>query len=441
VRASLARGLRPRGNARNALSSIAENVTYPVVLFVATPLLVTALGLRGYGSLALVLTLTAVLASPQIGLADAVVRHVAAARARHDDGGAARTLSASLALAVLTGTGTAALLALSSGVLAGGLFRIEPGDRDVVARAILAGSFALVPRYVEAVYAALLRAQQRHDLAATAVSASRVLGVAAMVGVALAGGDVAATAAAATLAATAGAAVVFAVARATAPLHMRAAPTRAALVAVLGYWSYGWTQAISSITFGYADRLIVAAILGPEPLAAYVICVQLGHQVHGTIAPAFAYVFPAVSYGGSAVTGAGGTTVRRALAWNVAASAGLGAGLLFAGGPILAWWIGPSFAAEHAPLLRSVVIASSMLSLSAAAYYALMGLGALRFLAVVSLGSAAVVMAAALVLVPLVGLQGAALARSAYAIAFLSPLAWRTLTLVRPGAPSPVPPG
>ena len=43
---------------------------------------------------------------------------------------------------------------------------------------------------------------------------------------------------------------------------------------VFAFGCFSWLQALAAVVFGYADRFLVAAMLGTAPVAIYVLCVD-----------------------------------------------------------------------------------------------------------------------------------------------------------------------
>ena len=65
-----------------------------------------------------------------------------------------------------------------------------------------------------------------------------------------------------------------------------------ALAEVLSFGCYSWLQALAGVVFTYADRLLIAAMLGAAPVAIYALCVQATQPIHRLAAAAFDFVFP-----------------------------------------------------------------------------------------------------------------------------------------------------
>jgi O-antigen/teichoic acid export membrane protein len=178
---------------------------------------------------------------------------------------------------------------------------------------------------------------------------------------------------------------------------------------------------MGSMLFVHADRLLIGSFLGAHALAYYSVCVQLAQQVHQLPASAMSILFPLISRKLHAGEHASADRVRNAgIAVNLAASLVLGLALLIAGPRLLELWMGAAFAQETGNLLRWLTAAYFLLSLNVAPYYLLMGYDEMRYVSVTSLGGAAAGVVAALLLLPAVGVTGAAQARMALGLTTLA---------------------
>lgn len=182
-----------------------------------------------------------------------------------------------------------------------------------------------------------------------------------------------------------------------APPSTDAARATRAELAVTGAWV--WAGSLGSLVFYAFDRWFVGAWLGTSVLAAYAVCTQLAQLPHAVASAASQVLVPwaARHAAGTATSAARGGSLRMLAA--ATALAALPALLLLPlVEPLLALWISPAFAIEHAALARGLALVFLVLSLNAPGYFMLLGMGRARFATAVSLASGVVFVAGALLL-------------------------------------------
>jgi O-antigen/teichoic acid export membrane protein len=190
---------------------------------------------------------------------------------------------------------------------------------------------------------------------------------------------------------------------------------RNALVEVFSFGCFSWLQALAAVVFSYADRFLVAAILGTAPVAIYVLCVQATQPIHGLAAAAFNFVFPHISSRHEAGEIDGPRRVfRLALLSSVGLSLALAAPLVLSGKPLLTLWMGSQFATQSYLVLAVLAVAYTILAINIVPHYTLLALGSVRFVSVVNIAGGILSLVAAALLIPSFGLLGAAAGRLFY---------------------------
>jgi O-antigen/teichoic acid export membrane protein len=163
--------------------------------------------------------------------------------------------------------------------------------------------------------------------------------------------------------------------------------------------------------------LIVGALLGAAPLAAYTICTQLAQQVHALPAAAMAFLFPMVSRRLGAGDAAGVLRARRAsIGAALLIIAVLGALLAAGADPILRLWMGGAFADDYGRLFVWLVAAYALVALNVAPHFLLLGHGDARYLSLLGLAGGATSLLVMLYLIPAYGLLGAVAGKACYGV-------------------------
>jgi O-antigen/teichoic acid export membrane protein len=183
---------------------------------------------------------------------------------------------------------------------------------------------------------------------------------------------------------------------------------------------WGWLQGVGALAFGVADRFIIGSAVGAAGLAHYAVAMQLAQPLHAFSAAAASVIFPKVS---RAMAQGNGAQVRRLLSISVLALAAIttsgAAVLVIFRSQILTLWLGADMAAAAAPALALLAVAFWLLSLTVAPHFILLGLGRMRFVALVNLFAGAVTLVVMLLTVGSFGIIGIAAARIVYGLACL----------------------
>ena len=184
---------------------------------------------------------------------------------------------------------------------------------------------------------------------------------------------------------------------------------------VFGFGCFSWLQALAGVTFSYADRFVVGALLGTAPLAIYVICVQAAQPIHGLTAAGFNFLFPHLSsrYESGEIHGPRRVFKIALLANLVIATVCSLPFVLFAR-PILRLWMGPQFAEQGHLVLTILAISYAALAINVVPHNSLLATGRVRTVAVLHITSGFILLGSMWVLISRLGLAvGAALSRVA----------------------------
>lgn len=406
-------GARLRESLRNAGFSSLDFLLRPLLFVLATPVLVAGLGTAEYGLWILALSVAGLSGLASFGVGDATVRFVARYRALDDPAGAARVVRSTLGVALVLGA-VAALVVIVCAPLLVGLVVDTEGQDAVATAAIRIAGLGIAVQFVGAVFQSALHGYERYDLAATPSMVAGALTVVVHVLLVLAGLGVVALMLAwlALIAADAVAKAVL-VKRTLLP-GLRPVPSfdRSALREVLGYGFYSWLQGVGGTLWAHLDKFIVASLLGPAALTYYAVCLQLTTLIHGLGARAIGFIFPLSS---TLYERGDAERLRRLYFHGQNAASVLAVALslpVFLFAPqILTVWLGAGFAAVGSDVLRILALAFAFLATSTVPYYFMNGTAFVRLNTAFSLMSGAIVAVAAVLLVPWLGLVGAAWAR------------------------------
>jgi O-antigen/teichoic acid export membrane protein len=405
-----------RESAGNAFYSIAEYIAQPISMILAAPFLVHKLGLQQYGIWMLVSAILGSMGILSTGFGDATVKYVSAYRGQNNHVGVERTIRATLTINMLLGGFFGLLVWVAAPESVDHIFKIEPVFRSASIQAIRISAIILVVRSIESVFVGTLRAFERYGPPVKLnVFLRSILVVSAVVLAAVGYGVVAIMLA--TLVWSALVVVFQAVAarRVVGPLNALPTFAREPLAEVFSFGCYSWLQALAGVAFSYADRFLVAAMLGTAPVAIYVICVQATQPIHGLASAAFNFIFPHISsrYEAGEIHGPR-RVFRLALFTSVGLSVALAAPLILFGKPLLTLWMGVEFAKQAYVVLAVLAAAYMILAINIVPHYTLLALGWVRFVSVVNIVGGILSLLAVVLLIPPLGLVGAAVGRLCY---------------------------
>ena len=412
-----------RESAGNALYCIAEYIAQPLSMLAAAPYLVHKLGLPQYGIWMLA---SAVLGSVGIlstGFGDATVKYVSAYRGQNNPEGVERTIRATLTINGFLGAACGLLVWVTAPYAVDHIFKIEAALHSTSIQAIRISAVILTIRSIESVFVSTLRAFERYGPPVKLNVFLRVVVVVSAVVLAAMGRGVAAIMFA-TLFWSALIVVLQAAAAWRVVGRITPLPTfdKKALTEVCSFGCFSWLQALAAVVFSYADRFLVAAMLGTAPLAIYVLCVQVAQPIHGLAAAAFNFVFPHISsrHEAGEVHGPHRVFLIASLI-SLALSIALALPLILFGKLLLALWMGKQIAGQGYVVLALLAVAYALLALNVVPHFALLAFGRARLIAGLNITSGIVLTILIAALVPHFGLVGAGLGRIGYALLLAIP--------------------
>src|SRR5579884_2244247 len=285
-----------RDSAGNAFYSIAEYIAQPISMVLAAPYLVHKLGLQQYGVWMLVSAILGSMGILSTGFGDATVKYVSTYRGQNNPAGVQRTVRATLSINILLGGLFGLLVWVIAPFSVEHVFKIDPALHLPSIQAIRISAVILLLRSVESVFVSTLRAFERYGPPVKLNVFLRCIVVISAVGLAAMGRGVVAIMAV-TLFWSALVVILQAMAARQVAGELNPLPTFShdAVSEVFSFGCFSWLQALAGVAFTYADRFLVAAMLGAGPVAIYVLCVQATQPIHGLSAAAFNFVFPHIS--------------------------------------------------------------------------------------------------------------------------------------------------
>jgi O-antigen/teichoic acid export membrane protein len=407
-----------RLSAGNSVFSIAEYLAQPAAMVLAAPFLVHHLGLQQYGIWMLASAILGSVGILSTGFGDATVKYVSTYRALNDFAGVERTIRATLTINTILAVVFGGVIWMVAPLVVRNVFKIDPALQSVSIRAIKISAVILVLRSSESVFVSTLRAFERYAAPAKLnIFLRSVVVLSAVVLAAIGRGVVEIMVA--TLFWSVLVVILQAFAARMVAGQFYALPTLqfSALREVFSFGCFSWLQALAAVTFSYADRFLVAVLLGTAPVAVYVICVQAAQPIHGLTAAGFNFLFPHLSSRHEAGEVLGPRRVfKLALLTNVAVAGLLSLPFLLLARPLLRIWMGNQFAEQGHLVLPVLAISYAALAINVVPHNSLLALGRVRAVAALNIAGGLLLLVVMAILIPRFGLAGAATGRAIYTI-------------------------
>lgn len=186
---------------------------------------------------------------------------------------------------------------------------------------------------------------------------------------------------------------------------------------MMRYSAFAWLTTFGSTLFNSADRLLVGVLLGPAAAGAYAICTGIAMRLNLLAGVVTQLLLP---FSSSYQAAGRMQTVRSIFRYSSRITAcllvGAAAVLVIWSRWILTLWISPEFASLYGTPFQIVVVCYAIFSFATPAHQIAQGLGRTKATALLGLGGSLLMVTLVLVLAPLFGLTGAAIANLGYAV-------------------------
>ena len=396
---------------RNVSWSGLAAVANPLAQLAVTPFLLHSLGAEVFGVWILLSAMLAIVGTADLGLSPATTLFVSRYRATDSRFDIRRVAQAALTLVLLL----VCVIVFFLATFAADLLAFFGVTEDQTK--LLSGGFPFLALaggllFLNVIPASLLRGYERYDLEGALNTLTSLATAAAVCATVYLGGRIPEMLVAQ--------ASVFAVSL-SAGLLLSASliGSRAWLLPYCSFASfrelcsvsvYGWIQGVSSALFSQADRLIVSAILGPASLAFYGAAVQVAQAFHSLMARSLGFLFPrftALQNNKLAKL----QLFNRAMFATTLVGSTLAVSLFLASPWLLNVWLGQQIPADLPTTLSLLAIINGFMATTLVPGALMFGAGQFRLAAIFALLSGLIVSSTALLLVPVYGLLGAALAK------------------------------
>lgn len=414
----------------NAACGALDYASYPVGMLLVAPVVLHRLGAAEYG---LWMITTAIISAGGIissGFCDASIQRVAHLRGTEDSERIAHTVRSILGINLALGAAMVALTWMCAPLIAPHIAAEPLTLSGECLLALRIASVAILLRALETVGVSTLRAFEEYRATVQISTAMRLftLGIAAMLAF-LGQRTVSILLATAALLMLGAWMQLRQVRRfiGSVPLWPKFHPDEVRLLLHRGF--FAWLQALGSVIFGQADRILLGISLGSIVVAPYALCVQFAQPIFGLTAAGLHFLFPYLSV--KSEQNSPGTFQRAVLQAFICnlLLVSVGAALpLLAGERMIRLWAGPAVEHSSVGILSPIVVGSALMGLSVTGTYAMQALRQFRTVACISLAGHSAMFLVMLFLLHHGGLRGLALLRLGYGavalIVYLPLLSW-----------------
>ena len=383
-----------RRQVANSIYGLLDYAAYPFGMLALAPIVLRHLGAAQYGIwtvTAAVVSFASILAS---GFGDATIQQVATRRGTGDMERLLRTVRVSAGIQIALGILMALVLWSVAPFLASRLAMADPGLYKSALWCLRIAAATTSFRSIETVCITTQRAFDRYGAAVRISIAARLLSLGAAALLAIFTRDVVEiTGAAAAFTAIGLIAQIIALRQFL--NHKSLAPSfdPAATRELLSFGTFTWLLSASGVVFSQADRLIAGASVGASDVVTYALCAQMAQPIYGLTAAGLHFLFP---YFARIRTNVAPTELRKTLLVSLLVNTLLvaaGAGLLLAfSREILHLLATDAIARACVPLLPAVLVSPALLAFNVTGTYALLALGRVRFVALVNVAAAVVLL-------------------------------------------------
>lgn len=412
----------------NSLWNFAAYLTYTLLTIVSAPLYIHFLGLQQYGLLVLLMSILVPLNLVNFGFGKATIKFVAESLARGDMIEAGKYVQTTLLFNLGIGVIGAAVIGVLARPLSQNVFEIAPADRAMAEAAMWWLAIDWIATQLELTLANIPVARQNYRLAAIGNTLSASVNIVLGLGVLALGGNVL-NLIQTRLAwgAVTVAAWVVAAHRLLPKISLWPRFHRLAFRRSFRFSFWQSLSGVGAMLGDQTDKYLLGIYLSTTAVGLYNIPQLIFKTAYGAAETLGQVLFPAVSD----LQGRGrDEEVRRVVlnaTWLLCALmvALMGTVFVFAG-DILRLYIGTAYTPESARVLELFAFAAMLSAPALGMTQYLLGMGKTNWLALITLASGTVVLAGGLILIPALGLQGAAWS-NLVAIALTRPLIYTVI--------------
>lgn len=405
----------------NSLYNVAYLIIHTILMLISTPIIINALGVDTYGLWVMALSLIGFLGIVDFGLGTAVTKFLAEYDAEGKLSSSAEVLTPVLLFDIVLGIIISIMVFLLASIIAN-TFDVSEELTLTSIQIFRIASIGIVAHLLQNVFLGIPMAVLRYDLYNILKIFYRVLASSGAILVAVYFREGKAVISWSVISTWIALMVNIAVAvKLVGPKLLKFKWNRAKVKQIFRFSGFVALSSLGSVIFMYGDRLLIGAILGPASVAYYAIAVGLASKIN-QLASALANIFTPVTSSLQAFK------EKKLLYHLLLRGTRLTSIIILCAGAvsfimsdiILKLWLGSQLTVELSIITRLLIVAYSIISLSAVASFTINGLGKPEITATIRLVASIATIMCIAILSPIYELFGAAIANFVFSINFLS---------------------
>ncbi|WP_158551445.1 oligosaccharide flippase family protein [Rhodohalobacter sp. SW132] len=283
---------------KNAFYNSSETILYPLLWVISTPIFVHYLGAEQYGIWMLVNGFIGFGGGAMgLGLTDATVKFVSKYRALNDIPAIVKVSRTTMTVYCLMGILVGIVVFGFAELLVENVFRVEEGNIQLTIIALKIGGIGIVARFFNDVFRSVIYAFERHDVNAKVTMGIDIVTMVINVILVIAGFDLLAVLLSSIIFLVIGGMIKAYISKKYFINSLSFIPLydKSVLKEVFSYSFYTWLQSILRLSQSKLDRFLIAGIISVSGLTYYVIALKVAEIIHSVLARATSFVFPMVS--------------------------------------------------------------------------------------------------------------------------------------------------
>jgi O-antigen/teichoic acid export membrane protein len=359
---------------KNSVWTLADVVSYPLLMIVATPFFINKLGSEQYGLWMLINVIVQVMNGLNFGLGDSTIKEVSKYKATNAFERLNSSFNRNLSLSIILLLCCLILGFISTKVIAyNNWFHIKPADMQKAMLTLFLFAFAAGLKFVEMVFLSVFKGLQRFDIAARLSILSRLSVLCSSILVVWMGYDVLMIVKVTLLVNAFNLIVQSVVVIKYSPVvSLTPRFKKNSFTGIFENNGWYWLQSVIALLGFLSDRIIIGQLSDLKTLGYYSIAALVGSQIHNVLLTFGAFVFPKVSTNEALKRGSNevyylSRFLIAGLGWSVITV------LLVFGGFIFQWWLGEAIFAQSYRYIKLYLAFASVILLIIVPYYFLNG--------------------------------------------------------------------
>lgn len=398
----------------SGLWSVSEYLIYPALMLIATPILMNSLGVASFGLWMFVSSIVGAWGLANLGSASMITRYVAKCTGKDDANGVVETIRVGLGLAILGGLVLFLIIIMVAEWLAIGIFK-DMGSHDAVLDALLFAGVLQLLAQIEFSFRSALKGLELYGLTARVELLSKTTLVITTAAMANFGNELKEIFYVLLIFGVFNCIVYGCILSRMVGKLIWIPKFNLLSNETISFAGWSWLQILSGTLFHQFDRLLIGAVLGAVPLAAYAACLQVAQQIHSLPAALFSFILSRSS---------GGVSTRekngKYIIFGLIVGMAIGLPVMLLSDQILAAWLGDEFAEKYDIVLKILAGGYLLMGLNVVPHFLNLAIGNAKFIAILNMLGGFFTLAICFLSIESFGLFGVALSKYVYGFILLA---------------------